>query len=165
MLTAARLLYGVTLSIKDNVNIAGLPTTAASKILANNIANRDAFIIDRLRRQGAVIVGKANLHEWVFGPTSQSKHYGPCRNPWNTDHVPGGSSGGSGASVAADMCLVSIGSDTGGSIRMPASFNGVAALRPTIGRISNTGTVAVSALYDRSAPWRAESATWRASSR
>jgi aspartyl-tRNA(Asn)/glutamyl-tRNA(Gln) amidotransferase subunit A len=146
------LLYGMTFSVKDNVDIAGLPTTAASKILANNVANRDAFVIEKLKRQGAVIVGKANLHEWVFGPTSQSKHYGPCRNPWNTDHVPGGSSGGSGASVAADMCLVSIGSDTGGSIRMPASFNGVAALRPTTGRISSGGTIAVSAAYDTLGP-------------
>jgi aspartyl-tRNA(Asn)/glutamyl-tRNA(Gln) amidotransferase subunit A len=146
------LLYGMTLSVKDNVDIAGLPTTAASKILANNIPNRDAFVIQKLKRQGAVIVGKANLHEWVFGPTSQSKHYGPCRNPWNTDHVPGGSSGGSGASVAADMCVASIGSDTGGSIRMPASFNGVAALRPTTGRISSSGTIAVSAAYDTLGP-------------
>jgi aspartyl-tRNA(Asn)/glutamyl-tRNA(Gln) amidotransferase subunit A len=146
------LLAGMTMSIKDNVDVAGVETTAGSKILAGNIANRDSFIVERLKRHGAVIVGKANLHEWVFGPTSQSTHYGPVRNPWDINRIPGGSSGGSGASLAAQMCVGSIGSDTGGSIRIPSSFCGVAGLRPTIGRISCRGSVPVSAWFDTVGP-------------
>lgn len=146
------LLHGMTLSVKDNVDVAGVPTTAASGMLRNNLAQRDAFVVERLRRNGAVIVGKANLHEWVFGPTSQSRHFGPVRNPWNTDHIAGGSSGGSGASVAAGMCVASIGSDTGGSIRLPASFNGVAGLRPTVGRISSSGALPVTPSFDTLGP-------------
>ncbi len=146
------LLAGMTMSIKDCVDMAGVETTAGSKILAGNIANRDAFIVDRLKRAGAVIVGKANLHEWVFGPTSQSPQYGPVRNPWDVSRIPGGSSGGSGASLAAGMCVGSIGSDTGGSIRIPAAFCGVAGLRPSIGRISCTGTIPVSAWFDTVGP-------------
>ncbi|MDB5560481.1 MAG: hypothetical protein JWQ36_3415 [Enterovirga sp.] len=146
------LLHGVTISLKDNIDVAGYRTTAASKLLKNNVAARDAFVVERLRRNGAIIVGKANLHEWCFGPTSQSRHFGPCRNPWNADHVPGGSSGGSGASVAAGMCIGSIGSDTAGSVRMPASFNGVAGLRPTAGRVSNRGSIEVSPAYDTLGP-------------
>ena len=146
------LLAGMTMSIKDNVDVAGIVTTAGSKILAGNVANRDAFIVERLKQAGAVIVGKANLHEWVFGPTSQSTHYGPVRNPWDTSRIPGGSSGGSGASLAAGMCVGSIGSDTGGSIRIPAAFCGVAGLRPSIGRISCRGSVPVSAWFDTVGP-------------
>ncbi len=146
------LLAGMTLSIKDCIDVAGIATTAGSKILAGNVANRDAFITERLKRAGAVIVGKANLHEWVFGPTSQSTHYGPVRNPWDTRRIPGGSSGGSGASLAANMCVGSIGSDTGGSIRIPSAFCGVSGLRPTIGRISCQGVVPVSAWFDTVGP-------------
>lgn len=146
------LLAGMTMSLKDNIDVAGSITTAGSKILANNLANRDAFIVERLKRAGAVIVGKANLHEWVFGPTSQSTHYGPVRNPWDTSRIPGGSSGGSGASLAAGMCVGSIGSDTGGSVRLPAAFCGVAGLRPTIGRISCRGSIPVSAWFDTLGP-------------
>lgn len=147
-----QLLDGMTVSIKDNIDLEGVPTTAGTRILADNIAARDAFVVSRLRQHGALIVGKANLHEWVFGPTSQSLHYGPVRNPWKLDAIPGGSSGGSGAAVAADMCVGSIGSDTAGSIRIPASLNGVAGLRPTIGRISNTGAIPVSAAFDTLGP-------------
>ena len=146
------LLAGMTMSIKDCVDVAGFATTAGSKILAGNIANKDSFIVERLKQHGAIIVGKANLHEWVFGPTSQSTHYGPVRNPWDTSRIPGGSSGGSGASLAAQMCIGSIGSDTGGSIRIPSAFCGVAGLRPTIGRISCRGTVPVSTWFDTVGP-------------
>ncbi len=146
------LLHGMTVSVKDNVDVAGVPTTAASGMLRNNVASTNAFVVDRLVRNGAVIVGKANLHEWVFGPTSQSLHFGPVRNPWNTAHIAGGSSGGSGASVAAGMCVASIGSDTAGSIRLPASFNGVAGLRPTVGRISSSGALPVSPPFDTLGP-------------
>jgi aspartyl-tRNA(Asn)/glutamyl-tRNA(Gln) amidotransferase subunit A len=146
------LLHGMTVSVKDNVDVAGMATTAASGILRDNIASSDSFVVQRLLRNGAVIVGKANLHEWVFGPTSQSRHFGPVRNPWNTAHVSGGSSGGSGASVAAGMCVASIGSDTAGSIRLPAAFNGTAGLRPTVGRISSSGSLPVSAPFDTLGP-------------
>lgn len=145
-------LHGMTMSLKDCIDMAGVLTTGATKILSDNIARSDAFVTRRLLSNGAVIVGKANLHEWVYGPTSQSKHFGPVRNPWNPDCIAGGSSGGSGAAVACGMCVGSIGSDTGGSIRIPASFNGVAGLRPTIGRISNGGTLPVSAAFDTLGP-------------
>jgi len=146
------LLAGMTMSIKDNVDVAGVVTTAGSKMRAGAVANRDAPIVHRLKQAGATIVGKANLHEWVFGPTSQSTHYGPVRNPWDTSRIPGGSSGGSGASLAAGMCIGSIGSDTGGSIRIPAAFCGVAGLRPSIGRISCQGSVPVSTWFDTVGP-------------
>lgn len=146
------LLAGMTMSLKDNIDVVGMVTTAGSKILADNKINRDAYVVSRLKRAGAVIVGKANLHEWVFGPTSQSTHYGPVRNPWDTSRIPGGSSGGSGAALAAGMCVGSIGSDTGGSIRLPAAFCGVAGLRPSIGRISCRGSIPVSAWFDTLGP-------------
>ena len=146
------LLAGVTVSLKDNIDWVGTPTTAASVILKDNFPKKNAFIVDRLIKEGAVLTGKANLHEWVFGPTSQSKHFGPVKNPWDLRCFAGGSSGGSGASVAAGMSVVSIGSDTGGSIRIPAAFNGLAGLRPTIGRISRSGSVAVSARFDSLGP-------------
>lgn len=146
------LLGGVTVSLKDNIDWVGTPTTAASIILKDNRPNRNAFIVNRLLKEGSVLTGKANLHEWVFGPTSQSLHFGPVKNPWNLKCFAGGSSGGSGASVAAGMSEVSIGSDTGGSIRIPAAFNGLAGLRPTIGRISRSGSVAVSARFDSLGP-------------
>lgn len=146
------LLSGVTVSLKDNIDWVGTPTTAASIILKDNYPSSNAFIVDRLIHAGAVLTGKANLHEWVFGPTSQSQHFGPVKNPWNLKCFAGGSSGGSGASVAAGMNVVSIGSDTGGSIRIPAAFNGVAGLRPTVGRISRRGSVAVSARFDSLGP-------------
>lgn len=146
------LLSGVTVSLKDNIDWVGTPTTAASIILKDNYPASNAFIVDRLIAEGAVLIGKANLHEWVFGPTSQSQHFGPVKNPWNLTCFAGGSSGGSGVSVAAGMNLVSIGSDTGGSIRIPAAFNGVAGLRPTVGRISRSGSIAVSARFDSLGP-------------
>jgi len=145
-------LHGLVMNLKDNIDLEGVPTTAATVLRRGHRAERNAFITDRLERNGAVIVGKSNLHEWVFGPTSQSRHFGPVRNPWNPGHIPGGSSGGSGASVAAGMATVSIGSDTAGSIRIPASFNGVAGLRPTVGRISGRGSVGVSAPFDTLGP-------------
>lgn len=146
------ILAGMTVSIKDNIDWVGTPTTAASPLYKDRFPTTNAFVVDRLLEHGAVIVGKANLHELVFGPTSQSTHYGPVKNPWNTLHIAGGSSGGSGASVASGMCQVSIGSDTAGSIRIPAAFNGVCGLRPTSGRVSNRGSIAVSAKFDALGP-------------
>jgi aspartyl-tRNA(Asn)/glutamyl-tRNA(Gln) amidotransferase subunit A len=146
------LLHGMTISLKDCIDMKGVRTTAASKILQANVAESDACVTARLRRNGAVIVGKDNLHEWVFGPTSQSKHFGAVRNPWNLNCIAGGSSGGSAASVASGMCDGAIGSDTGGSIRIPAAFNGVAGLRPTVGRVSNRGSLHVSRAFDTLGP-------------
>lgn len=145
-------LHGWVINIKDCLDWAGVPTTAASVILRDHIPAKNAFITERLIAAGAVLIGKANLHEWVFGPTSQSLHFGPVANPWNPAHIPGGSSGGSGASVPCGMARVSIGSDTAGSIRLPASYCGLAGLRPSIGRISRTGSIAVSAPFDAFGP-------------
>jgi aspartyl-tRNA(Asn)/glutamyl-tRNA(Gln) amidotransferase subunit A len=145
-------LHGMPITLKDNIDMAGVRTTVASDFFRDNVADEDAEIVRRLRRAGAVIVGKANLHEFALGAVSQSRHLGPCFNPWRTDHVPGGSSGGSGAAVAAGMCVMSVGSDTGGSIRAPASFNGVAGLKPTNGAVPNRGTFPVSPPHDTPGP-------------
>ena len=145
-------LHGMPITLKDNIDVAGIRTTVASDFFADTIATEDAEIVGRLCRAGAVIVGKANLHEFVVGATTQSQRFGPCYNPWNRAHIPGGSSGGSGASVAAGMCVLSIGSDTGGSVRGPASFNGVAGLKPTNGSVPNRGTFPVSPPHDTPGP-------------
>lgn len=145
-------LQGLTVSVKDNIDVAGVASTAGSAFFANRVANSDATVAARLRAAGAIIVAKANLHEFAFGGTTQNPHHGRCRNPWDPNRIPGGSSGGSGASVAAGMCDVSLGSDTGGSIRIPAALNGVLGLRPTVGRVPGTGSVAVSEQFDTIGP-------------
>jgi aspartyl-tRNA(Asn)/glutamyl-tRNA(Gln) amidotransferase subunit A len=145
-------LYGKTIALKDNVDVAGLPTTAASPFLQDNVAARDAFIVDRIRAADAVIIGKANLHEWAIGPTGRSTQVTPASNAWNADHIPGGSSSGSGVSVAAGMCDLAVGSDTGGSVRLPAALNGVTGLRPTLGLVSNRGSLPVSPAFDTLGP-------------
>lgn len=146
------LLHGVTISVKDNIDMAGQPTTAGAAFLADNIATADAPVVERLRRAGAIIVGKANMAELAFGSRSFSAVGGQCRNPWDPQRIPGGSSGGSAVSVAADMCVGSLGTDTGGSVRLPACFNGVAGLRPTHGRIPIRGVVPVSEHNDSVGP-------------
>lgn len=145
-------LYGKTIALKDNVDVAGLPTTAASPFLQDNVAARDAFIVERIRAADAVIIGKANLHEWAIGPTGRSTQVTPASNAWNADHIPGGSSSGSGVSVAAGMCDLAVGSDTGGSVRLPAALNGVTGLRPTLGLVSNRGSLPVSPAFDTLGP-------------
>lgn len=145
-------LRGMPVTLKDNIDTAGVRTTMASDFFRDNVPGADAAVVERLRSAGAVIVGKANLHEFVLGATGQSHHLGPCRNPWNLEHVPGGSSSGSGASIAAGMCIASIGSDTGGSIRNPAAFTNVCGLRPTHGRISSFGAFPVSPEHDTLGP-------------
>ncbi len=145
-------LHGVPLALKDLFDTAGVRTTAGSKILADRIPERDATVVQRLRGAGAVLLGKLNMHEFAFGVTTQNPHYGPCRNPWNTDCIPGGSSGGSGAAVAAGLCLGALGSDTGGSIRIPASFCGIVGLKPTYGRVSRAGVVPLSWSLDHAGP-------------
>lgn len=145
-------LAGLTVAVKDNIDVAGVRSTAGSAFFADRIAEADATVTARLRRAGAVITGKANLHEFAFGGTTQNPHHGACRNPWNPEAIPGGSSGGSGAAAAAGMCDVALGTDTGGSTRIPAALNGLVGLRPTVGRVPNTGSVPVSALFDTIGP-------------
>jgi aspartyl-tRNA(Asn)/glutamyl-tRNA(Gln) amidotransferase subunit A len=143
---------GLIISVKDNIDTAGIRTTRRSRWCADRLPNHDATVVSRLRRSGAIVIGKDNLHEFAFGATSQNPHHGACRNPWNTDAIPGGSSGGSGVSVAAGFSNVALGTDTGGSVRIPAALNGVSGLRPTVGRVSNFGTMPVSAAFDTVGP-------------
>jgi aspartyl-tRNA(Asn)/glutamyl-tRNA(Gln) amidotransferase subunit A len=145
-------LHGIPISLKDNINTAGIRTTAGSKILKDFIPKEDAVVVAQLKQAGAVILGKTNMHEFAYGVTSNNPHYGPVRNPWNLERIPGGSSGGSAAAVAAGLCYGSIGTDTGGSIRIPASLCGVVGLKPTWGRISCEGTVPLSPLLDCTGP-------------
>lgn len=145
-------LTGLTVSIKDNIDVAGIRSTAGSTFFTDRVATADAAVAARLRMAGATLISKVNLHEFAFGGTTQNPHHGSCRNPWNPEAIPGGSSGGSGSSVAAGLCDVSIGTDTGGSIRIPAALNGVVGLRPTVGRVSSVGSVPVSAMFDTIGP-------------
>ena len=145
-------LHGVPIALKDNVATQGQRTTAGSKILADWVPTHDATVASRLRRAGAVFVGKLNMHEFAWGGTSNNPHYGAVRNPWNTDRFAAGSSGGSGAAVAARACYGAIGTDTGGSIRLPASINGIVGIRPTYGRVSNHGIIPLAWSMDTAGP-------------
>jgi aspartyl-tRNA(Asn)/glutamyl-tRNA(Gln) amidotransferase subunit A len=145
-------LHGVPISIKDLLDIRGVPTTAASRVRSGHVAQRDAPAIAHLRLAGAVFVGKTNLHEFAFGTTNEDSAFGPARNPHDPTRSPGGSSGGSGASVAAGMALASIGTDTGGSIRIPAAACGVVGLKPTLGEVSIDGVVPLSRTMDHIGP-------------
>lgn len=145
-------LHGVPLAVKDLFDTAGVRTTSGSKILAERVPSVDATVVTRLRDAGAVLLGKLNMHEFAFGVTTNNPHYGPCHNPWDEQRVPGGSSGGSGAAVAAGLCYGSLGSDTGGSIRIPASFCGIVGLKPTYGRVSRAGVLPLSWTLDHVGP-------------
>jgi aspartyl-tRNA(Asn)/glutamyl-tRNA(Gln) amidotransferase subunit A len=145
-------LHGVPISLKDLLDMKGVPTTAASRVREQHVATRDAAAVTHLRQAGAVLVGKTNLHEFAFGTTNEDSAFGPARNPHDPSRSPGGSSGGSAASVAAGMALATIGTDTGGSIRIPAAACGLVGLKPTFGEISVDGVVPLSRTLDHVGP-------------
>jgi aspartyl-tRNA(Asn)/glutamyl-tRNA(Gln) amidotransferase subunit A len=145
-------LHGIPISLKDNIWTRGVRTTAGSRILTDFIPKTDADVAGRLARAGAILIGKTNLHEFAYGITSNNPHFGPVRNPWNRDRIPGGSSGGSAAAVATGMCFASVGTDTGGSIRIPSSLCGVVGLKPTFGLVSVDGIVPLCTSLDHAGP-------------
>jgi len=145
-------LRGIPIAVKDLIDVAGILTTAGSKFFADNIAEQDAFVIERLKQAGALINGKTNTHEIALGITGDNPHYGTARNPWNTERIPGGSSSGSAIAVATGMALGALGTDTGGSIRIPASLCGVVGFKPTRGRVSTRGVFPLSWNLDHVGP-------------
>ena len=149
---SSNLLGGIPIAIKDLFDMAGIRTTVGSKFFAENIAQEDAFVVEKLKQAGALILGKTNTHEIALGITGNNPHYGTARNPWNTTLIPGGSSSGSAIAVATGMALGALGSDTGGSIRIPASLCGIVGLKPTFGRVSLRGVFPLSWNLDHVGP-------------
>jgi aspartyl-tRNA(Asn)/glutamyl-tRNA(Gln) amidotransferase subunit A len=145
-------LHGIPIALKDMIDTAGAPTTAASALYKDRRPERDAGVVERLRRAGAVLLGKLNMQEFAYGGTSVPSHFGPTRNPWRLECIAGGSSGGSAAAVAAGLCYGSLGTDTGGSIRQPAAFCGVVGLKATHGRVSTRGVIPLAPSLDHVGP-------------
>ena len=145
-------LHGIPIALKDNIDTAGVLTTAASGVFKERVPAADADVVVRLKNAGAVLLGKLNLHEFALGGTSAVTYYEPVRNPWALDRVAGGSSGGSAAAIAADLCLGALGTDTGGSIRIPASLCGIVGFKPTYGRVSNRGVIPMAWTLDHVGP-------------
>jgi aspartyl-tRNA(Asn)/glutamyl-tRNA(Gln) amidotransferase subunit A len=146
------LLHGIPIALKDLYETQGVRTTAGSKFFSDFIPETDALTVQKLSAAGAILLGKTNMHEIALGLTTVNPHYGACKNPWALELVPGGSSGGSGAALAAGLCLGSLGSDTGGSIRVPASLCGIVGLKPTYGRVSLRGVIPLSWNLDHAGP-------------
>jgi aspartyl-tRNA(Asn)/glutamyl-tRNA(Gln) amidotransferase subunit A len=142
------LLHGIPVSLKDNIYTAGIRTTAGSKILRDFVPQRDAPVVTRLKEAGAVLVGKTNMHEFAYGVTNNNPHHGAAKNPWDEKRIAGGSSGGSAVALAAGLCHVSVGTDTGGSIRIPASLCGVVGLKTTLGRVDVTDVIPLAPSMD-----------------
>jgi len=147
-----RALRGIPIAVKDLIDVEGIRTTAGSTFFADNIADQDAFVVDKLKQSGALINGKTNTHEIALGITGNNPHYGTARNPWNTERIPGGSSSGSAIAVATGMAVGALGTDTGGSIRIPASLCGVVGFKPTRGRVSMRGVFPLSWNLDHVGP-------------
>jgi len=145
-------LHGIPIALKDNIDTAGVRTTAASAVFDDRVPSEDAEVTRRLAAAGAIVVGKTNLHEFAFGGTSATSYYGPVRNPWALERNPGGSSGGSAAAVATDLCYGALGTDTGGSIRTPASYCSVVGLKPTYGLVSIRGIIPLTLSLDHCGP-------------
>lgn len=145
-------LHGIPIALKDLFATAGIRTTAGSKILADWVPETDSTVTRKLHEAGAVLLGKLNTHEFAYGATTNNPHYGPTRNPWDRDRIPGGSSGGSAAAIAAGLAAGTMGSDTGGSIRIPAALCGVVGLKPTFGRVSKAGVLPLSWSFDHAGP-------------
>jgi len=145
-------LSGIPIALKDLFDMAAVPTTAGAEFWRDNIPLEDATVVNKLKQAGAVIIGKTNMHEIALGITNVNPHYGACRNPWDLQRISGGSSGGSAVAVATGMCLAALGSDTGGSIRIPAALCGVVGLKPTFGRISLRGVIPLSWNLDHAGP-------------
>ena len=145
-------LHGIPIALKDNIDTAGTRTTAASPMFRTRVPNEDAEVVRKLKAAGAIILGKLNLHEFALGCTGDVSYFGPSRNPWALDHVTGGSSAGSGAAVAADLCYAALGTDTGGSIRVPSSWCGIVGIKPTTGLVSIRGIIPCTASLDHCGP-------------
>jgi aspartyl-tRNA(Asn)/glutamyl-tRNA(Gln) amidotransferase subunit A len=145
-------LHGIPIALKDLIDTAGVRTTAASGLFKDRVPTQDAEIVRRLKAAGAVFLGKFNLHEFAYGGSSAISYFAPVRNPWDSGYSPGGSSGGSAAAVAAQLCYAAIGSDTGGSIRQPAGYCGIVGLKPTYGRVSTSGVIPLSWSLDHVGP-------------
>ncbi|HEV2289440.1 MAG TPA: amidase [Candidatus Acidoferrales bacterium] len=145
-------LHGIPITLKDNIWTAGVRTTAGSKILQDFVPRVDAEVAKKFTQAGGVLLGKTNLHEFAYGITTENPHYGPARNPWNTNCIPGGSTGGSAAALAAGIGFAAIGTDTGGSIRIPSALCGIVGLKPTFGRVSCEGIVPLAPTLDHAGP-------------
>ena len=145
-------LHGIPVALKDNIDTAGILTTGGSALFRDRVPAEDAHVVARLKQAGAIVLGKLNLHEFALGGTSAVNHVGPVHNPWALDRHPGGSSGGNAAAIAAELCFGSLGTDTGGSIRIPASYCGIVGLKPTHGRVSNRGVIPNSWTFDTLGP-------------
>src|SRR6185312_5889130 len=145
-------LHGIPIALKDLYETAGIRTTAGSKVFAGYIPEHDSTAARKLREAGSVLLGKTNTHEFAWGTTTNNPHYGATHNPWDTTRIPGGSSGGSGAAIAAHLAAGTIGSDTGGSIRVPASMCGCVGVKPSFGRVSAAGVMPLARTFDHVGP-------------